>query len=155
MKQGVVFVVASAVLLAAVATAHVMAPLPDGGPLQASAKAAMATEAASPAPRPVAETTGSRPLIEVRHAPVPLQMRERPPVVLPQGLEPVSVTTGPTASPEEGEGRSFAKTAIEADGYKTVKSIVAGPDGTWRARALRGTAEVTVTVDRDGRVSAD
>ncbi len=155
MKQGVVFVVASSVLLAAVATAHVMAPLPDGAPLQASAKAATVTQTASAAPRPVAEMTGSRPLIEVRHAPVPLQMRERPPVVLPQGLEQASLTTPPTVSPEDGEGRSFARTAIEADGYKTVKSMVAGPDGTWRARALRGRTEVTVTVDRDGRVSAD
>lgn len=155
MKQGVVFVLASAALLAAVGAAHMTAPMPEGGPLRASATAATATEAASAASKPVADMTGSKPLIEVRHAPVPLQMRERPPVVLPQGLEPASVTTPPTVSPEDVEARSFARSAIEADGYKTVKMIVAGPDGTWRARALRGGTEVILTVDREGRVSAD
>jgi hypothetical protein len=51
------------------------------------------------------------------------------------------------------EGGGFAKSAIEADGYKSVKNIVAGPDGTWRARAMRGNTEVALTVDRTGRVS--
>ena len=155
MKQGVVFVLASAVLLAAVAAAHVMAPMPEGGPLQASAKAATPVDPAPAAARPVADMRVSRPLIDARQAPVPLQMRERPPVVLPAGLEPASVTTASMAPSPDVEGGSFARSAIEADGYKSVKNIVAGPDGTWRARALRGRTEVTLTVDQEGRVSAD
>jgi hypothetical protein len=53
------------------------------------------------------------------------------------------------------EGGGFAKSAIEADGYQSVKNVVTGPDGTWRARAMRGNTEVVLRVDRDGRVSAD
>lgn len=154
MKQGVVFVVASSVLLAAVAAAHVMAPLPDGGPFQASAKAATASEAPS-ASKPVVDTAATKPLVEVRQAPVPLQMRERPPVVLSATVETASATMPAASTPAETEGGSFARSAIEADGYKAVKSIVPGPHGTWRARALRGRTEVVLTVDREGRVSAD
>jgi hypothetical protein len=36
-----------------------------------------------------------------------------------------------------------------------VKNIVAGPGGTWQARALRGKTEVVLRVDQEGRVSAD
>lgn len=155
MKQGVVFVVASSVLLAAVAVAHVVAPLPEGGPLHVSAKAATSSEAPPSSTRPVIETSASKPLVEVRQAPVPLQMRERPPVALPPGVENASVTTPAPVASAELEGGGFAKSAIEADGYKAVRNVVAGPDGTWRARALRGRTEVVVTVDREGRVSAD
>lgn len=154
MKQGVVFVLASSVLLAAVAVAHVVAPLPEGGPLQASAKAATVSEPAAPATRPVPDGA-SKPLVEVRQAPVPLQIRERPPVVLPATAETASATMPPPVPTADAEGGSFAKSAIEADGYKAVKNIVAGPDGTWRARALRGRTEVVLTVDRDGRVSTE
>jgi hypothetical protein len=149
MKQGVVFVVASSVLAAAVVAAHVMAPLPEGAPFQASAKAATALDTAS-APQRIGDASASKPLVEVRQAPVPLVMRERPPAVLSQpGESAVPAIAG------DREGGSFAKSAIEADGYKAVKSVVAGPDGTWRARALRGSTEVALTVDRAGRVSAD
>lgn len=152
MKQGVVFVLASSVLLAAVVGAHVVAPLPDGAPFQASAKAATASDTASVVSRPSGDVAASRPLVEVRQAPVPLLMRERPPAILSQTVEATL-----TAMSSEGdlEDRSFARSAIEADGYKGVKSLTAGPDGTWRARALRGTTEVMLTVDRAGRVSAD
>jgi len=155
MKQGVVCVVASSVLLAGMAAAHLTAPLPDGGPLQASAQAATASEAARSPLKPVLDPAAAKPLIEVRQAPVPLQMRERPPVVLPAVIETASATPPPASPPAETEGASFARSAIEADGYKAVKNIVPGPDGTWRARALRGRTEVVLTVDRAGRVSLD
>lgn len=155
MKQGVVFGVASTVLLAALAAAHVTAPLPDGGPFQAAAQAATASEAPGSSSKPVLDPAVPKPLVEVRQAPVPLQMRERPAVVLPAIVETAAATVPAASLPAETEGGSFAKSAIEADGYKAVKNIVPGPDGTWRARALRGRTEVTLTVDRDGRVSAD
>ncbi|MGQ3270454.1 MULTISPECIES: hypothetical protein [Pseudomonadota] len=155
MKQGVVFVLASAALLSAVVTAHVMAPLPEGGPFQASAKAATASESPPVAARPVVDTVATKPMIQVRQAPVPLQMRERPPVILPASLETAAATMPASSMPADVEGGSFARSAIEADGYRAVKNIVPGPDGTWRARALRGRTEVVVTVDRDGRVSTE
>jgi len=150
MKQSVVFVAASSVLLAAVVGAHVVAPLPDGAPFQASAKAATATDTAPANARPIVDASASKPLVEVRQAPVPLLMRERP-SVLSQPVEATLVSIPSAAD----DGGSFARSAIEADGYKAVKNLTAGPDGTWRARALRGTTEVVLTVDRAGRVSAD
>lgn len=155
MKQGVVFVLASAVLLAGVTTAHIVAPLPDGAPLRSSAKAATTSDAAPQALKPVVETSGVRPLVEARQAPVPLQMRERPPVNLPQTVESAAVATPALAAATDAEGGSFARSAIEADGYRAVKNIVPGADGTWRARALRGKVEVVLTVDREGRVSTE
>lgn len=149
MKQGVVFVFVSAALLAGVAGAHVFAPLPDAAPFQASAKAATPSGSHS-------SSSSSKPVVEIRQAPVPLQSRERPPVVLPPAVETAAVTPTPqTDMAVESDAGKFAKGAIEADGYRAVKNIAPGPDGTWRARALRGKTEVVLTVDRDGRVSAD
>ncbi|MFN4018776.1 MAG: hypothetical protein ACK4JB_25815 [Reyranella sp.] len=152
MKQGVVFVVASAALVAAVVGAHVVAPLPDGAPFQGSAKAATASDTASAGPTPGVETS-ARPLVEVRQAPVPLLIRERPPAVLTTSAESAAAALPSPA--DDLEGASFARSAIEADGYKSVRNVVTGPDGTWRARAMRGNTEVVLRVDREGRVSAD
>ena len=59
-------------------------------------------------------------------------------------------TAGPSAGSE-----AAAKAAIEADGYRQVKGLARGSDGQWRGRALRGSAEVAVTVDVRGNVSAN
>lgn len=150
MKQGPAFVLASTVLLAGVVGAHLLAPLPNGAPLGVSARAATVPVR----PDPVAPVPKSA--VEVRQAPVPLQMRERPPVALSPVVETASATQpNQSTGPLEVEGGGFARSAIEADGYKAVKNITPGPDGSWRARALRGKTEVVLTVDRDGRVSAD
>lgn len=156
MNQGAVFAVASAALLSAVAAAHMFAPLPDGTQ-RGGAKAA--TVATGPVTAPQTSTvlvSSSKPtLVETRQAPVPILMRERPPVALP-ALETVSATApGQTTPAAEAEDTGFARGAIEADGYKFVRNITPGPEGKWRARALRGKTEVVLTVDREGRVSAD
>lgn len=52
-------------------------------------------------------------------------------------------------------GERAAKAAIEADGYKRVSVLGRNIDGTWRAKAYRGTTDVRLTVDGAGRVSAD
>ena len=54
-----------------------------------------------------------------------------------------------------GPAENDARAAIEADGYKKVRAINKAADGTWRARALRGTTEVALRVDATGSVSAD
>ncbi|MBX9945372.1 MAG: hypothetical protein K2Y40_14915, partial [Reyranella sp.] len=48
-----------------------------------------------------------------------------------------------------------ARAAIEADGYKAVRALSHGPSGAWQARALRGSTEVQLSVDRTGGVSAN
>jgi len=145
MKQGLVIVLASTVLLAAVAGAHVFAPLPDEAPFRSTAKAATGSRSL---------TTSLKPVVEARQAPVPLQTRERPTLALSPTVETAATTQPPVPAPSDSE-RRFAKGAIEADGYKLVKSMAAGPDGTWHGRALRGNTEVMLTVDREGRVSAE
>ena len=155
MKQGVVFVLASSVLLAAVAAAHFVAPLPDAAPFQSSAKAATASDPSFSSPKPVGDVPVSKHLMEARQAPVPLQMRERPTAVLSQKIETAAAAMPITAAPSDVERGNFARSAIEADGYRSVKNIVAGPGGTWQARALRGKTEVVLRVDQEGRVSAD
>jgi hypothetical protein len=48
-----------------------------------------------------------------------------------------------------------AKAAIEADGYRGVHAMARGSDGTWRALAMRGGTEVSLTVEAAGSVSAN
>ena len=155
MKHGVVFVLASSLLLAAVAAAHIVAPLPDAAPFQSSAKAASASDSSFSSPKSPGDMPVSKHLMEARQAPVPLQMRERSTAVLTQTVETAAAAMPAAAAPSDVEAGSFARSAIEADGYKSVKNIVAGPGGTWQAHALRGKTEVVLRVDQDGRVAAD
>jgi len=48
-----------------------------------------------------------------------------------------------------------AKAAIEASGYREVTGLIKAADGTWRATAYIGTAEVQLVVDTRGRVQPD
>lgn len=152
MNQGIVFALATTVLAVALAGAHVVAPLPDGmqrGTATAAtgAQTLQASSGQTPSAKPV--------LGETRQAPVPLLMRERLPVAAPV-VETASAGMPASQAPAvNAEKNGFARGAIEADGYKFVGTIAPGPDGTWRARALRGKTEVLLTVDREGRVSSD
>ena len=47
-----------------------------------------------------------------------------------------------------------AQRLIEQDGYQSVQNLQQGADGRWHGTALRGNAQVQVSVDRAGRVSA-
>ena len=47
----------------------------------------------------------------------------------------------------------IAQKRIEADGYKNVQGMALGSDGLWHARAMRGSAEVQVTDDKQGNVT--
>lgn len=157
MNQGIVFALATAALAVTVAAAHVVAPLPDGTQ-RGSAKAATGAMQSPQVPSP--QLSSAKPvLVETRQAPVPLVGRERPPISAPAPataiVESASATTPAQQISGDAEGNGFARGAIEADGYKFVRNITPGPDGTWRAWALRGKTEVVLTVDREGRVSAD
>jgi hypothetical protein len=48
-----------------------------------------------------------------------------------------------------------AKAAIEASGYSEVSGLTKTADGTWRARAYYGKAEVMLVIDGKGRVLPD
>jgi hypothetical protein len=145
---------------------------------------AMATasspEKATPAPVapvsvPVATPKGAPPAptvqkasVEARQAPVPYQMKPRPPVNLPpvadkdkdkEKATEAKAAGQPGDKPNEtsgdGPGENAARAAIEADGYKGVKVLRKGANGVWHASALRGKTTVMLTVDSSGSVSAE
>jgi hypothetical protein len=156
MNQGVVFAIASAALLSTVAAAHMFAPLPDGTQRGGAKAATVASGPATPQQTSSVPISSPKPmLVETRQAPVPILMRERPPVALSVSESDSAMVPAQTTPVADIEDTGFARGAIEADGYKSVKNIIPGPDGTWRARALRGKTEVVLTVDREGRVSVD
>src|SRR3954463_3948574 len=64
----------------------------------------------------------------------------------PNATKPATDTTQALAVPAGGNDNE-AKRAIEFDGYKNVRGLEKGPDGTWRGRAMRGRTEVAVRVD--------
>ena len=75
--------------------------------------------------------------------------------------DPAVASRGPAGSgavegvsPRKAQARA-AQAAIEADGYERVSVLGRGSDGTWRAKAYKGTSEVRLTVDGRGRVSAE
>lgn len=101
--------------------------------------------------------------ISQKRPPVPLFLPSRPPLIakavaavdLVSDPSPASNTSqAATTEDAKPQNASFAKTAIEQDGYKGVKGLAKGNDGLWRGRALRGVTEVAVSVDPSGNVSA-
>ena len=50
---------------------------------------------------------------------------------------------------------SYAKATIQSAGYSAVSDLTRGPDGTWRAHAVKNNAKVDVSLDRAGRVTAN
>ena len=79
-----------------------------------------------------------------------------PPSVRTPGVDSRSISTPNTANAPalpNARGSASAQTKIEADGYKNVQGLTRGPDGKWHGKALRGGAQVDVTVDAAGRVS--
>ena len=61
----------------------------------------------------------------------------------------------PEEQAQDDLDKKAAKAAIEADGYKRANVLGKGADGSWRAKAYRGSTEVQLTVDGTGRVSVD
>lgn len=62
-------------------------------------------------------------------------------------------TNTANASPRLSGQAGIAQKRIESDGYKNVQGLAQGADGLWHGRAMRGSAEVQVTVDKQGNVS--
>ena len=73
---------------------------------------------------------------------------------LPQPSTPSVASLPPaTAVIPSAIDSAAAKAAIEACGYSEVSILDSGTDGTWRAKAYKGTTQVQVTVDGTGKVS--
>jgi hypothetical protein len=164
--------VASANLLTT-APQGVASPWPPAQPVTEATRTTMTTGAekteAAPAPAaPIATKRAPAPTVqkasvEARQAPVPFQLKPRPPVNLPPVADKAteakaSGKPGETPSdPAAGDtgGENAARAAIEADGYKGVKVLRKGANGVWHASAMRGKTTVMLTVDASGSVTAD
>jgi hypothetical protein len=133
-------------IMAGVASAQMLQP-----PVAANAPARAKAEL-PPSPQPEAVPARISRTVIARQAPVPMPMTSRPPA-------PAPVTAGAAAATAKPPIRQFsetdARTAIEADGYKKVRIVSKGADGTWQARAFRGATEVAVRVDAQGHVTGD
>lgn len=97
----------------------------------------------------------SAPTPIVRQAPVPMLLGSRSPAFIPASVPPTGTEAKPTEPDRDTIAERDARSALEADGYKTVLAMTKAADGTWRARALRGTTEVALSVDASGRVIGD
>jgi hypothetical protein len=111
-----------------------------------------ASEAANPASAP-APTLASRTEYSSAKPPVPLRTSRR----ATHWIEDPQRPTAPTSEATDKKVTSdlTAKAMIEADGYKSVRSLVQAPDGGWRGLAMRGPVEIAVSVDANGRVLAE
>jgi hypothetical protein len=115
------------------------------------------TEPAAHSPAPHLAAAGSfkrasaaGPVLEARRAPVPLVRN------VPRPFDTPPAATRETQQPVPDDlGRTAAKAAAEADGYKRVSVVGRAASGAWRAKGFRGATEVLLTVDGTGRVSAD
>ena len=101
-----------------------------------------------------------RNVVEARRAPVPLIRNTRPPVVAPTSIDTSSVSADAAIVSADQKAQDdldekAAKAAVEADGYKRATLVGKASNGSWRAKAYRGTTEVWLTVDGTGRVSSD
>ncbi|MGE5149745.1 MAG: hypothetical protein ACM3II_06445 [Rhodospirillaceae bacterium] len=139
------------------AAGYLIGPAPGATQSPPSAPpSAPKAQAAVPLPKPAA------PAVVANHPPVPL-VRPQPtsyftpaPTADSNPSDPAPAQTGALATDQPAAGDDAeARRAIEFDGYKNVHAIVKGSDGMWHARAMRGRAEIAVTVDATGNVSAE
>ena len=92
-------------------------------------------------------------VVEARRALVPL-VRNLRTLPVAAGFSEVAVPDAEAQAQDELDKKA-AKEAIEADGYKRASVLGKGIDGSWRAKAYRGSTEVQLTVDGTGRVTLD
>lgn len=153
---------ASVVPQAQAATAPATAEVPAAAP--GVAKLVQPEAPPATAPRAKHTPTVQKASVETKQAPVPLQVKSRPPVNLPPVEDKAAdAKAGDAKAPGTGDqvaagdkgGEAAAKAAIEADGYKGVKILRKGVNGIWHASGMRGSATVMLTVDGSGSVSAD
>ena len=152
MKRALIILPLLAVM-AGVASAQMLQPPAASPAPPATANAPMRAKVELP-PAPSAEASPTRiaQTVVARQAPVPMVLTKRPPAL-------VTVAAGADVVTAEPTTRQFSETdaraAIEADGYRKPRIVNKGADGTWLARALRGTMEVSLRVDAQGNVTGE
>jgi hypothetical protein len=140
---------------ASVAAAHAWMPLLERtGALARSTEQSRPIRMALPTQASVLPAR-SAPSLDASRPPVPVVSSPRrsfvPVTEAASTPSPSAAATVPPATLSE----AAAKAVIEADGYKNVRALARGSDGVWKATALRGQAEVQLSVGLTGRVSAN
>jgi hypothetical protein len=113
-----------------------------------------ASEAANPVLAP-APTLAARTRISSAKPPVPLRTDRHVTYWVEDAQRPPATAAEGALAAQKATSDAAAKAMIEADGYKNVRSLVQGRDGSWRGLALRGAVEIAISVDANGRVLAD
>jgi hypothetical protein len=135
-------------------------------PLEPAARPVASRSTTVAAPATASKANGGRDVMEARRAPVPLVRNMRPPVRASTSIDALIASADALTAPAEQNAqdeqktqddldRKAAKAAVEADGYKRATLVGKAGNGSWRAKAYRGTTEVWLTVDGTGRVSLD
>jgi hypothetical protein len=154
MKKRSFLIIAVAMTVAGVASAFALGPQEPAARDLPMPVVAKQPAPISVAPAPAAAPVAKKASFEARRAPVPLLMKPRPTIEQPI-FDADAVGPEVPAKIGGGSGESAAKAAIEADGYKRAKVVRQGDNGIWYAKAMRGTTEVSLTVDAGGRVSLE
>ena len=116
--------------------------------------ASRSTTITAPALEPIAD----RNVLDARRAPVPLVRTVRLSAVTPKAVNDLTPSEQKAEDEQKVQGdldKQAARAAVEADGYKRATLVGKASNGSWRAKAYRGTTEVWLTVDGTGRVSLD
>ncbi len=140
------------------ASAYMIGPAPGAtvGTAPAATQPVAAAQAAVP-PRPASSLKTAQapvPFLTASHSefftppPADTKATDTPATTATTASADVNIATAPQVD-------TAAKSAIEQDGYRNVRSLVKAPDGSWRGRAMRGSTEIAVRVDTDGSVAAD
>lgn len=121
-------------------------------PLLAVMAGVASAQVQQPPARAEASPTRMAPTVVARQAPVPMLLTSRSPALAPTAA---GADSGPTETTSRHLSEASARSAIEADGYRMPQMVAKGADGAWRARALRGTVEVSLRVDAQGNVTGE
>jgi len=168
MKRGILLAATVAVLVTGAARAHLLtatsqattAKLPGGLPVpeKPTVKVLLSDPAkpvSQPAlpPAPVLRSAS----VDVRQAPVPMQVKPRKPVVLREDISETQAKTevglpADSSAMDDKSNDAAARAAIAADGYRDVQ-ILRKDKGVWHAKALRGKTPVILMVDSSGSVT--
>jgi hypothetical protein len=136
------------------------APASTAGTIAVGAAVATPKRAAPPPATQLAST------VKVMRPPVPLQLGAHDEYFVSAPADAVA-TQASAAAPALGaigdkplvddqvSADLSAKAMIEQDGYRNVRALVKGADGSWHGKAMRGATEIAVSVDAAGSVSTN
>lgn len=151
------FLVYAAFALGVAAAANVatVRPVSDTAPPSSAARAAEggATEDSELLAIRLRQRADLEAALANARPPVPWTREPPAAYVAPEPAAETALAMSPPLPQLQKPHDTIAKARIEEDGYRRVRIIERGPDGRWRATALRGETEVAVMVDEQGNVS--